>query len=70
MKYKYRHQGYTHIVESVTDEEFANKGFDEHFIRQYRKYAPGYEPFYDHSQKSYKMVSMEFLRKYGIKLED
>ena len=67
MKYKFRHQGYTHIVELVSDEEFATSGFDWHFINQYRKYAPEYEPAYDHSRKMYKMVNMEFLRKYGIK---
>ena len=67
---KYRHQGTIHKIEKVSDEKFVEKGFGQYFLDQYRKYAPDYEPFYDHTTKTYKMVSMSFLRKYGIKEDE
>ena len=69
MKYSYKHQGYKHVIELISDQDFIDKGHGEFFLSQFRKFAPEYEPAKDHSTGTYKMVNMDFIRKYGIKEE-
>jgi hypothetical protein len=63
--YTYRHLASKHKVRLVSDEEFTTKGFDEHFLRQYNKFAPDFIPVYDTYSRIYKMVSRAFLKQYG-----